>query len=66
VGWHSESEHVRELVLDHVTIYRYEDSARLYSVPTMYLSREIGKLVIETVPRELLREDIVNEYEVRN
>jgi hypothetical protein len=65
-GWHSASEHVHELVLDDVTVYRYEDSARLYSVPTVYLSREIGKLVIETVPRELLQEDMVNEYEVGN
>jgi hypothetical protein len=56
-GWHSESEHVPELVLKDVTIYRYEDSARLYSVPTVYLSREIGKLVIEVVPWELLQED---------
>jgi len=63
-GWYSEREQVHELVLHDVIIYRYEDSARLYSVPTVYLSREIGKLVIETVPLDLLQEDVVDENQV--
>jgi hypothetical protein len=53
----SENEHVHELVLLDCTVYRYEDSAKLYSVPTTYLSREVGKLVIETIPADRLNED---------
>jgi len=63
-GWYSEREQVHELVLHDVIVYRYEDSVRLYSVPTVYLSREIGKLIIETVPLELLQEDVVDENQV--
>jgi Family of unknown function (DUF6338) len=53
----SENEHIHELVLRDCTVYRYEDSAKLYSVPTAYLSREIGKLVVETIPEDRLREE---------
>jgi hypothetical protein len=63
-SWHSENESLHELVLQDVVVYRYEDSARLYSVPTMYLSREVGKLVIESVPRELVQEGIADEHKV--
>jgi hypothetical protein len=63
-SWHSENESLHELVLQGVVVYRYEDSARLYSVPTMYLSREVGKLVIESVPRELVQEGIADEHKV--
>jgi hypothetical protein len=52
---------MRVLAVEDFWLSRYMDS-----VPTVYLSREIGKLVIETVPRELLQEDMVNEYEVGN
>jgi len=34
----------------HVVVYRYEDSAKLYSVPTIYLSKTVGEFVIETIP----------------
>jgi len=59
----SENEHVHEIVLRDVTVYRYEDSARLYSVPTAYLSREIGKLVIETIPKDRFAEEYTDVYE---
>lgn len=58
-GWarSSENEHAHELVLLDVAVYRYEDSAKLYSVPRLYLCREIGKLVVETIPADRLREE---------
>ena len=52
-----ENEHIHEFVLLDCTVYRYEDSAKLYSVPTAYLSREIGKLVVEAVTEDRLREE---------
>lgn len=61
VGWYSEGEQMHELVLRDVVVYRYEDSVRLYSVPLVYLSREIGKWVIEAAPGEWLQEGMVNE-----
>lgn len=51
---HSENENVQEIVLSEVTVFRYEDSALLYAVPTIYLSRQVGKLVIEAIPSEIL------------
>jgi hypothetical protein len=53
----SENDQTRtqELILYDVTTYRYKDSAELYSVPTAYLSSPMGKLIIETVPPELLK-----------
>lgn len=51
---HSETDDMQELVLSEVTVFRYEDSAELYSVPTIYLSKEIGQFVIEAVPASLL------------
>lgn len=53
----SENDQTRtqELVLYEVTAYRYKDSAELYSVPTVYLSKSMGKFIIETVPPELLK-----------
>lgn len=65
-GWYSENESLHELVLQDVVVYQYEDSARLYSVPTVYLSREVGKLVIESVPEELLQEGMADEHKVGN
>ena len=53
VGWYSEGEHMHELVLRDVVVYRYEDSVRIYSVPLAYLSCEIGKWVIEAAPGEI-------------
>jgi len=51
---HSENDNVQEIVLSEVSVFRYEDSAPLYEVPTIYLSREVGKLVIEAIPGEFL------------
>ncbi|MCG8517504.1 MAG: hypothetical protein MI794_05885 [Pseudomonadales bacterium] len=51
---HSENENVQEIVLSEVSVFRYEDSSALYEVPTIYLSREVGKLVIEAIPTEFL------------
>lgn len=52
----SENEKVQELVLSDVTVYAYEDSTEYYSVPNIYLCREVGQFVIEAVPAELLEE----------
>lgn len=51
---HSENEKVQEIVLSEVSVYRYEDSEFLYSVPTMYISRAMGELIIEAIPTEIL------------
>ena len=53
---HSENEKVQEVVLSEVSVYTYEDSEFLYSVPTIYLSREMGQFIIESVPTEILGE----------
>jgi hypothetical protein len=50
----SENERIQELVLSEVTVFRYEDSKELYSVPTMYLAKDAGKYVIEAIPPNLL------------
>lgn len=52
----SENDHIQELVLSEVTVFRYEDSSELYSVPTIYLSKEMGKFIIEAIPQNLLGE----------
>lgn len=51
---YSEAETMQELVMSEVTVFRYEDSAELYSVPTIYLTKSTGKFVIEAVPENLL------------
>ncbi|MBU2887183.1 hypothetical protein KO507_15560 [Gilvimarinus agarilyticus] len=53
---HSENDKVQEIVLSEVSVYRYEDSVFLYSVPTIYISREMGQLVIEAIPTDRLGE----------
>lgn len=50
----SEADHMQELVLSEVTVFEYETSEELYSVPVIYLTREPGTFVIEAVPPELL------------
>lgn len=52
---HSENRDMQELVLTDVTVYRYDDSAYLYDVPTVYLSRPLGVLTIEQTPPEFLK-----------
>lgn len=51
---YSENDHIQELVLSEVTVYRYEDSAKFYSVPTIYLCKKMGSFVIEAIPSKLL------------
>jgi len=46
---YSETDHIQEVVLSGVTVYDYEGSQPLYSLPTMYLARPIGTFTIETV-----------------
>lgn len=46
----SDSDTIRELVLQDVKVYRYEDSEFLYEVPALYLSYPIGSLIIEMAP----------------
>ncbi|MCG7908881.1 MAG: DUF6338 family protein [Candidatus Thiodiazotropha taylori] len=53
---YSENDSMQEIVLSEVTVFRYEDSSELYSVPTMYISKQVGNFVIEAVPQELLGE----------
>ena len=44
-------------MLSEVTVYNYDDSVELYSVPTTYLSREHGKITLEAIPKEFLGDD---------
>lgn len=53
---YSENEHIQEMVLSEVTVYRYSDSVELYSLPTIYISKEIGRFIIEQIPKENLGE----------
>ncbi len=57
----SENTEIQEIVLSEVTVFRYEDSAELYSVPTIYLARPAGNYIIEQIPRSFLGES--NEKE---
>lgn len=43
----SECEAIREIVLDEVTVYSYDENIELYDTPRVYLSYEIGNLIIE-------------------
>ena len=54
---YSENDLMQEIVMSEVTIYNYEDSAELYSVPTIYLTKPLGVFVIEAIPPELLGEE---------
>jgi len=52
VQW-SETDHIQEVVLSDVTVYEYESSKELYSLPTVYLARTTGTFVIEAIPPEI-------------
>jgi hypothetical protein len=54
VAFHSENDKIQEIVLSQVSVYRYEDSTLLYSLPTIYLSRDAGKFTIEAISPERL------------
>ncbi|SRR6266571_7119671 len=60
----SENDAIQELVLSEVTVFRYEDSEELYSVPTIYLAKETGKFIIEAIPNALLGDR--NDKQVAN
>jgi len=60
----SENDSIQELVLSEVTVFRYEDSEELYSVPTIYLAKETGKFIIEAIPNALLGDR--NDKQVAN
>lgn len=46
ISW-SEIDHIQEVVLSNVVVYRYTDSEELYSLPSIYLARPTGTFVIE-------------------
>lgn len=48
----SETDKIQELVLSDVTVYAYDDSTEYYSVPSIYLCRDMGSFVIEAIPVE--------------
>ena len=54
---YSENKDIQEIVLTDVTVYRYKDSAELYSVPSIYLCKKSGNFIIEAIPNEYLKED---------
>jgi hypothetical protein len=51
---YSENQTIQEIVLSDVTVFQYIDSAELYSIPTIYLTKPLGQFIIEAVPKELL------------
>ncbi|MNF32660.1 hypothetical protein D3C76_693530 [compost metagenome] len=53
---HSDKNDLQEIVLSEVSVFRYSDSAHCYDVPTIYISKERGKLVIEAIPTDFLGE----------
>lgn len=53
---YSENEDIQEIVLADVTVFRYQDSSELYSVPSIYLCKELGKFIIEAIPNNFLEE----------
>ena len=57
----SENDHIQELVLVNVTVFQYEDSKELYSLPSIYLSKEAGKFIIEGVEEDLDESALLEE-----
>lgn len=53
---YSENDLMQEIVMSEVTVYNYKDSAELYSVPTIYLTKPIGIFIIEAIPQKFLGE----------
>ena len=50
----SENTQIQEIVIANVSVYRYEDSTFLYSVPSAYISKPLGQFVVEAVPTDFL------------
>lgn len=48
VSFFSEKENFKEIVLNDVSVYRYEDSEHLYDIERVYLSLKTDDLVIES------------------
>jgi hypothetical protein len=46
----SETNNIQEMVLSDVTVYVYETSEKLYSLPSLYIARPAGTFVIEAIP----------------
>jgi hypothetical protein len=57
----SENDTCQEVVLSDVTVFGYEASEEYYSVPTLYLCRPRGSIVIEQIPSNLLEPDDAKE-----
>lgn len=53
---YAENDHMQELVMYDVTVFRYKDSIELYSIPTIYLTKVMGKFIIEAIPENILGE----------
>lgn len=53
----SENDNIQELLLSNVTVYNYEDSQKLYTVPTIYLTRRAGRFIIEAIPEDLMKDN---------
>jgi len=51
---YSENASIQEIVLSNVTVYSYKDSEEYYSVPSLYLCKNMGTFIIESIPSELL------------
>lgn len=51
---YSENDTIQEIVLSNVTVYSYSNSEEYYSVPSLYLCKNMGSFIIETIPSELL------------
>jgi hypothetical protein len=47
IASYSECDSIQEVVLSEVSVYEYETSNLLYSVPLIYLSKKLGSFVIE-------------------
>lgn len=51
---YSENDSIQEIVLSNVTVFSYKESEEYYSVPSLYLCKNMGSFIIETIPSELL------------
>ena len=58
---YSETDSIQEIVLSNVTVYSYKDSEEYYSVPSLYLCKNMGTFIIEAIPSELL--EVENEQQ---
>jgi len=52
----SENLNIQEIVLYDVTVFRYNDSKKLYTIPTIYLAKKSGNFRIEEIPDNYLGE----------